>query len=416
MVLEDFFNIDSFRLAKVIQSIETPVYVYNAHAVINNLNFLTATLSSLIKQKLLIRYAVKANSNNSILKLVAQHGAGVEVVSGGELRRALRASIPTNRIVFSGVGKTREELEFATNEQIEQISVESIEELTLLASLSKKANLCLRLCPNITALTHDKITTGRSCDKFGIALDQLPDAYSVLKANPQLNFLGFSVHIGSQIQSTEPFRETFKILAKLLRDMPGGLEVKRLDLGGGFFVPYHDHEKPFDWKAYAEAILEELGDFQGELVIEPGRFLVANAGVLLTKILYIKKTSEKTFIIVDAGMNDMMRTALYGVQHAIVPVNPSQDSQTQRVDVVGPVCESSDYFAKDIDLPLDLKQGDYLAVTCTGAYGASLSSTYNSRPLIAEVLIDNKRPYLIREAISADYLSTFEPIRLCHET
>ena len=399
---------ESFQLTQVIKHIETPVYIYRADTIVENLTFLTTTLSSWIKQKLLIRFAAKANTNRSILQLIAKHGAGVEVVSGGELWRALQAGIPAQDIVFSGVGKTEKDLDFATTEQIDQISVESIEELTLLASLSKNANLCLRICPNVTALTHDKITTGRSSDKFGISLEQLPEAFSIIKDNSHLNFLGFAVHIGSQIQSVQPYQQTFKILADLLKKLPDGLTVKRLDLGGGFFVPYHPHEKPFDWQAYAQAIQEELADFHGELVIEPGRFLVAQAGILLTKILYIKKTDEKTFIIVDAGMNDMMRTYLYGVQHQIVVAHPTQGHKTQRVDVVGPVCESSDYFAKDIELPFDLKQGDYLAITCAGAYGSSLSSTYNSRPLIAEVLIDNKKPYLIRESIPVDHLSTFE--------
>ena len=400
--------LEPFQLTQVIKSVRTPVYIYHGATIVDNLTFLTTVLSSWLKQKLLVRYAVKANTNRSILQLMVRQGAGVEVVSGGELQRALQAGFQPKDIIFSGIGKTSQELDLAASKQIDQISVESIEELVLLATLSKNTNICLRICPDVAAFTHDKITTGRSSDKFGIAIDQLPQAYSIIKATSHLNFLGFAVHIGSQIQSVQPYQQTFKVLAELLRKLPSGFTAKRLDLGGGFFVPYHPGDKPFDWKAYAQAIQEELADFKGEVVVEPGRFLVAQAGILLTKILYIKKTPKKTFIIVDAGMNDMMRTALYGVQHHIIDAQSTSSQKTRRVDVVGPVCESSDYFAKDIDLPLSLQPGDYLAITCTGAYGASLSSTYNSRPLSAEVLIDNKKPYLIRETTTIDHLSIFE--------
>jgi diaminopimelate decarboxylase len=400
--------IDSFHYKKISQNVLTPFYVYQGDEIFKKVNFLKSDFSVKILQKLLIRYAVKANTNQSILRLVTKGGCGVEVVSGGELWRCLQADINPNQIIFSGVGKTLEELHLAIDNNIEQISIESLEELKVLASLSKPANICIRICPDVAANTHDKITTGRLGDKFGVPLTQMLEVLEVIKDNPHLNFLGFAIHIGSQISEVSFYRQTFKILANLLKDWPKSFKVKRLDLGGGFFSPYYSGQEVFDWENYAQAITEELNEFKGEIVIEPGRFLVAEAGVLFTKILYIKKTPFKTFIVVDAGMNDMMRTALYGAQHQILSCKKPLDMRVQTVDVVGPVCESSDYFGKNIQLPIDLTVGDDLVITCTGAYGASLSSMYNSRSLIPEILIEKGYPYIIREAVSVQHLVKFE--------
>lgn len=400
--------IESFHYKKLIKNIPTPFYVYQGDEILKKINFLKDDLSPGIPQKLLIRYAVKANTNQSILRLVNKGGCGVEVVSGGELWRCLQANLHPNQIIFSGIGKTLEELHLAIDQNIEQISIESLEELILVASLSKLANICIRICPDVAADTHDKITTGRLGDKFGISLSQIPKVLEVLKSNPLLNFLGFAVHIGSQIAEVAFYRQTFKVLTNLIKDWPKSFKAKRLDLGGGFFSPYYSDQADFNWQEYAQAVNEELKYFDGELVIEPGRFLVAQAGVLVAKILYIKKTPFKTFIIVDAGMNDMMRTALYGAQHKILSCKEPIDNKLQTVDVVGPVCESSDYFGKNIQLPIDLTVGDDLVITCTGAYGASLSSMYNSRSLIPEILIEKGQPYIIREAVSVQHLVKFE--------
>jgi diaminopimelate decarboxylase len=400
--------IELFHYKRIIQNTLTPFYVYQGDEILKKINFLKNDFSTKIPQELLIHYAVKANTNQSILRLVAKSGCGVEVVSGGELWRCLQADINPDQIIFSGVGKTVEELQLAIDKNIEQISVEALEELQVLASLSRPANICIRICPDVIAKTHDKITTGRLGDKFGVPLSQMREVLEVIKDHPHLNFLGFAVHVGSQISEVAVYRQTFKVLANLLKDWPESSKVKRLDLGGGFFSPYHSGQNPFDWEEYANAITEELNEFKGEVVIEPGRFLVAEAGVLFTKILYIKKTPFKTFVIVDAGMNDMMRTALYGAHHQILSCKKPLDMRVQTVDVVGPVCESSDYFGKSIQLPIDLKVGDDLVMTCTGAYGASLSSMYNSRILIPEILIENGHPYIIREAVSVQDLVKFE--------
>lgn len=397
-----------FSYEKISQSVSTPYYVYQGDKILEKINFLKNYFLTKIPQKVFIRFAVKANTNQSILRLVAKAGCGAEVVSGGELWRCLQADITPDQIVFSGIGKTLAELNFAIDNCIDQLNVESLEELQLIASLSKPVRICIRICPDVAADTHDKITTGRLGDKFGVPLTQMREVLEIIKNNSQINFLGFAVHIGSQIYDVSVYRQTFKILANLLKDWPKSFEIKRLDLGGGFFTPYHPDDQAFDWEGYTKAIKQELNGFKGEIIIEPGRFLVAEAGALFTKILYIKKTPSKTFIVVDAGMNDMMRTALYGANHKIISCKEPINSQTQIVDVVGPVCESSDYFGKNVSLPLDLKAGDDLVITCVGAYGASLSSMYNSRSLIPEILIEKDQPYIIRDAISVQHLLKFE--------
>ena len=403
--------VKTFQCHSIAKKVSTPLYIYNADIILKSLEVLKKNLAAQIPQNLLIRYAVKANTNHAILGLLAKQGIGAEVVSGGELWRALKAGIPSEKIVFSGVGKTLSEIETALDHNIEQLSIESIEELHFLANLSRPANISLRISPDIDAMTHNKITTGRWSDKFGMPLDQLPSAFAILQNNPFLQFLGFSVHLGSQISDVNTYRQAFRLLNALRSNVPGGLTVKRLDLGGGFFVPYHSDQSPFDWHTYANVIKSEFNSFPGDIVIEPGRFLVAQAGILLTKILYIKKTKKKTFVVVDAGMNDMMRTALYDMSHPIISCEDMNTDKTQTVDVVGPVCETSDTFAKDIILPASLKQGDLLAITHTGAYGASLSSLYNSRPFIGEVLIENQKPYLVRQAVLAHHMSAFDTYR-----
>ncbi len=391
--------------------ISTPVYIYNADLIDQALEIIKSNFVSRIPFPVRIRYAVKANTNQAVLALLSQRGIGAEVVSGGELWRALKAGISSNSIVFSGVGKRPDEIELALDHNIEQVSIESVEELQFLANLSRPANLCIRVSPDIAAATHDKITTGRWHDKFGIPVSQIPRVFKILQESPFLNFLGFSLHLGSQISDIQTFRRAFKLLNELRRQVSGSFTVKRLDLGGGFSVPYHEDQKAFDWLGYAQAVQDEFKNFEGDLVIEPGRFLVANAGILLTKILYIKKVDRKTFVVVDAGMNDMARSALYGVSHKIIAVEKINDPEAQRVDVVGPVCESSDIFAKDIMLPSSLAVGDLLAIMTVGAYGASLSSMYNSRSLIPEVLIANQRPYVVREPVSVQQLASFETYR-----
>lgn len=316
-ILNDSNFLELFCYQNLKQKIQTPFYVYQGDVILKKIKSLKTSLETSIPQKLLIRFAMKANSNQSVLKLIYKVGCGMEVVSGGELWRCLQANSDPQYIIFSGVGKTEEEICLAIDQKIEQISVESLEELRLIANFSKPVNICIRICPEIAANTHDKITTGRLQDKFGLPLSQIPKVLEILRNSPHLNFLGFSAHIGSQLQDVQAYRQTFKVLAKLLKEWPKDLKVKRFDVGGGFFSPYYPDQPSFDWVEYANAINEELRGFEGEIIVEPGRYLVAQAGILFTRILYIKKTPTKTFIIVDAGMNDMMRTALYEAQPII---------------------------------------------------------------------------------------------------
>jgi len=401
------------KYLEITQKIQTPVYVYDANIIAHQYENLEKLIRSL-KKNIHIRYAIKANSNQAILKLLHQKGCGLEVVSGGELVRALKAGIPSNKIIFSGVGKSEQEIALAIQHQIEQLSIESLEELQavkkIASTLQKPISLCLRLNPNIEADTHKKITTGTDKNKFGIPLDQLMEAMTLAHSSSYLKFLGVSVHIGSQIQDINAYAQVFKQLKNLVKSLTKqGYSIKRLDLGGGFYVPYNLNGVPqFDLNAYGQAFREELGDLDCEFIIEPGRYLVAESGLLLTKVLYIKHTTAKTFVIVDAGMNDMMRTALYDIEHPLVLCSALNNQDCMVVDVVGPVCESSDSFATQILLPKQLKADDILAITHTGAYGASLSSTYNSRPLIPEVMIDKDGVFLIRESITPEILSSFE--------
>ena len=402
------FFIGSFNYRTLVGKIKTPFYVYDSEKITSQYQ----TLLKELGRKIQIRFAIKANSNLSILRLIHEQGGGVEVVSGGELLRVLKAKIPANRIVFSGIGKTEEEIRFAINTSIEQLSVESLEELKkvkeIAQELQKEIPICLRINPNIEANTHAKITTGTSENKFGIPLSQIEEASKLITESTYLTYLGLSVHIGSQIQSVAPYQQMFRVIKEIAAHLKTkGYSFKRLDLGGGFSVPYSADELPFDLESYANALKEELGNLDYELVIEPGRYLVAEAGFLLTKILYIKRTPSRTFVIIDAGMNDMMRPALYDAKHSIIPCK-MDTAETELMDIVGPVCESSDCFAKQVSLPKNLQPGNILAITHTGAYGASLSSTYNSRALIPELLVDKDKLFLIRERIDPEHLLTFE--------
>lgn len=355
-----------------------------------------------------LRYALKANSNHHIIHFLHAQGCGVEVVSLGEYERALVAGVSPNKIVVSGVGKIEAELLNALDQKVDQISVESVAELSLLAKFNKPGHVCLRVNPNISGKTHHKITTATHHNKFGIFSEELPQCFDILKKNPQLQFLGFSVHLGSQIWDVSPYEEAFCFLKNLVIDWnQKGFQSSRLDLGGGFAVDYTNGGKTFPLQSYAEMVHSILDPLGCEYIIEPGRFLVAEAGSLVTKILYIKKTPYKTFVIVDAAMNDMMRPALYDAVHPIYCLN-NQEGPSMVVDVVGPVCESSDCFAQDIQLPASLKAGDFLIIGVTGAYGASLANTYNSRPLIGEYFWQDGVVSCIRPPVGPTVFLNFE--------
>jgi diaminopimelate decarboxylase len=358
----------------------------------------------------LVCYAVKANSNQAVIATLARLGAGMDIVSGGELRRALAADVPPERIVFSGIGKTRDEMAAGLEAGILCFNVESEPELAALsevaASKGLRAPISVRVNPDVDAKTHRKISTGTSQDKFGIPISRAREVYAEAARLPGLKVTGVDMHIGSQITDLEPFENATQLLAELARDlMAEGHELRHIDLGGGLGVPYRDDdEPPPDPQAYAAVIKRHTGGLGLKLVFEMGRLISANAGILVTRVLYRKAGEGKTFVIVDAGMNDLIRPTLYDAYHAIKPVaEPAPGAARILADVVGPVCESGDYLALDRELPL-VDSGDLLAVMTAGAYGAVQGGTYNTRLLAPEVLVRGAEAAIVRPRPSYDEL------------
>ena len=398
-------NVESVDVSRIVKEVGTPFYCYSHNKIVNQYRGLADALSS---SKVSIYFAVKANSNLSIIKTLAKEGAGADVVSLGEFKRCLMAGVDPKKIVFSGVGKTTEEIAEALDKDIFQINVESEAELininAIAKSLGKVAMIGLRVNPDVDAKTHEKITTGKKENKFGIDLKDAPIFFS--KASKLSNVLmkSLAVHIGSQLLELSPYKAAYKKIAEMARYLRStGHEISHLDLGGGLGIPYSD-ENIADLYAYNQIISETVGNLDCKLSIEPGRYLVGEAGILITRVIYIKQGEQKKFVIVDGAMNDLIRPTLYDGFHAIVPVTEKNlSSQKSLCDVVGPICESGDYFAKDRMLP-EVSQNELLAITCSGAYGAVMASNYNSRPLIPEVLVSNDVFSVIRER------QTFEKI------
>ena len=410
--MPDFFSYrdgelhaEGVPLARIAAAVGTPFYVYSAAALTARYR---AFAEAFAPAPPLICYAVKANSNLAVLSLFAGLGAGADVVSEGELRRALAAGIPPQRIVFSGVGKTREELHAALAAGIHQINVESIAELNRLSAVatarSATAPVVIRVNPDVDALTHAKITTGRKENKFGIDIEDAAAAYRLAGTLPGIAPLGLAVHIGSQLVTLDPFRQAFERLAELVLELrASGLAVRRLDLGGGLGVSYHG-ERPPEPAAYAALVRRTFGTLGLDLAVEPGRALSGPAGLLVARVVHVKEGATKRFVILDAAMNDLIRPALYEAWHDIVPVRlPAAGAVSSPVDVVGPVCETGDSFAAGRDLP-PLAEDDLVALTGAGAYGAVMSSTYNSRLLVPEVLVGGDRFDVVRARPSYDAL------------
>jgi len=377
----------------------TPLYVYSADQIKERLGLFEHALAG---RDHLVCYAVKANSALAILKLLGERGAGFDIVSGGELERVM-AAMPSavGRVVFSGVGKTTAEIDLALKAGILQFNVESESELGRLAERARKlkvrARFALRVNPDVFADTHPYISTGLREHKFGIDIRRALAIYKSVAGNRWLQAYGISVHIGSQIRSAEPFGRAMARVSTLIKQLKNeGIALQAVDAGGGLGIDYHGAS--FDAAAkvneYAEALNSALTGFEGRLLLEPGRFLVAQAGALLTRVLHVKRNGKKTFVITDAAMNDLIRPALYQAHHEIVPVTPRSGRQ-RIVDVVGPVCESGDFFARDRKLP-PVEAGDLVALLDAGAYGMAQSSNYNSRPRAAEVLVEGSSFRLIR--------------------
>lgn len=388
---------EAVSLAAIAEAVGTPVYVYSAGTMRRQLDRYRRAFADL---PALFCFAVKANHNLAVIRTLANAGAGADTVSGGEIERALAAGVPPQRIVFAGVAKSDEEIRFALGQRIMQINVESVPELLRISAIAQelgiRAPVALRINPDVDALTHAKISTGRKEDKFGIAFADAPALFGMAQELPGVEPVGLHLHIGSQITTLEPFARAYGRGVELFKEIrAAGLPLRRLDLGGGFGVRYKS-EQPVPPEAFAELVAGLVRGLDVELVFEPGRALVADAGMLVASVIYRKESSGRRFLILDAGMNVLIRPALYDAWHEVLPLTaPPPGAHLVPMDVVGPICESSDVFGRDRYLPL-LDAGDRVAFLSAGAYGAVMASHYNSRSSAAEVLVDGQRWAVIK--------------------
>ncbi len=388
---------------KIAMEVGTPVYIYSSATLRNHYQAFDSAFSGIPH---IVCFAVKANSNLSILKLFASHGGGADIVSGGELFRALKAGVDPQKIVFAGIGKTAEEIAFALKSNILMFNVESPLELKKInevaESLGVKARVALRVNPDIDPKTHPYISTGLKKSKFGIAIKNAIEEYQLASTLPNIEVVGIHKHIGSQITEVAPFADAMKrILGIVIKLKESGIDIKYIDAGGGLGIRYGEETPPHP-KELGDVLLPLIKDTGCTLILEPGRVLVGNAGTLVTKVLYLKTGEVKNFVIVDAGMNDLIRPSLYEAHHEIQPVE-KQSGESFKADVVGPICESGDFLAKDREL-MKPAPGDLLAVMSAGAYGFTMSSNYNSRPRVAEVMVDGDTYTVIRRRESYEDL------------
>jgi diaminopimelate decarboxylase len=402
---------EDVSIERLAEEVGTPFYCYSTATLERHYNVFARAFEGL---DTLVCFAVKANSNIAVLKTLADQGAGADVVSGGELKRALVAGIPVDKIVFSGVGKTKEELTSALNAGVMQINVESVPELEALnevaQSMGVQAPVSIRVNPDVDAKTHAKITTGLSENKFGIGIGEAQDVYASGREMAGIDLVGVAVHIGSQLLDLTPFKHAYTRVGDLVKTLRAdGHDMRSLDLGGGLGIPYEGQETPSP-EAYAEVVKEAVGDIGCRIMLEPGRVIAGNAGILVTRVVYVKEGPTRTFIIVDAAMNDLMRPSLYDAHHDIVPVvEPSPDARLIDVDIVGPICETGDTFGTKRPMPA-LKADDLLAVRTAGAYGAVMSGTYNTRPLVPEILIRGDDFTVVRRRLSVDAMLAMEAL------
>lgn len=398
---------EDVSVADIAAAVGTPFYCYSTATLERHYRVLAEAFRGTDH---LICFAVKANSNQAVLKTMARLGAGMDVVSEGELRRARAAGVPGSRIIFAGVGKTREEMAYALSEGILGFNVESAWELEALSEVARSqgvtARIALRVNPDVDAKTHAKISTGKSENKFGIPFLEAPRLYARARELPGLRVAGIHMHIGSQITDLQPFRAAFQLMRELALELRAqGHRLEHLDLGGGLGVPYRGtNDLPPHPDEYAALVKELLGDLDLKLILEPGRMIAGNAGILVTRVIHSKTGEARTFTVVDAAMNDLIRPTLYEAYHDVWPVlQPAPAVRAVKQDIVGPVCESGDYLALDRELP-PFKQGDLLAVMTAGAYGAVMASTYNTRPLVPEVLVRGADFAVVRPRPSYDDL------------
>ena len=387
--------VEKLSIKNILKKNKTPFYIYSENQI--TFNFLKFA-NTFKKTNPLICFAAKSNSNSNILRILGRLGAGADVVSGGELLKALKAGIKPNKIVFSGVGKTEEELKIAINKRILLINCESESEAKLVNNLAKKlkkkVSIGFRLNPNVDAKTHKNISTGKAENKFGLSIKNFKIFLKTINSFKNIKLDALSVHIGSQILNDAPFRKTLNVMSKLIKELK--LNLKYVDLGGGFGINYTDKEKPINLNKYSKLVHNFAKKLKCRIIFEPGRSIIGNTGLLISKIQFIKKGTNKNFIILDAGMNDFMRPALYEAFHKIIPVSKKSSRMKDKIEFVGPICESTCKFGVYKNYP-KVNENDFVAITNVGAYGSSLSSNYNTRPLIAEILINKNKLRYIRK-------------------
>ena len=407
---------EDVNLQALAEEVGTPFYCYSTATLERHFRVMNDAFKDTDH---LLCYAMKANSNQAVIKTMAALGAGMDVVSEGELRRALAAGVPARKIVFSGVGKTAKEMAYALREGIACFNVESEPELELLSAVAQRvgqrASVSIRVNPDVDAKSHAKISTGKADNKFGITYLRASEIYARAAALPNIDVTGVDMHIGSQITELAPFEQAFKLMAELVVKLKAeGHNIRHLDLGGGLGVPYRgDNDIPPHPDEYAAMVKRTLGHLGLKYMMEPGRMIVGNAGIMVSRVIYVKENEGKVFVVQDAAMNDLIRPTLYDAFHEIIAVEESRNEHSQEADVVGPVCETGDYFAKSRRLP-KLQQGDLVAIMTAGAYGAVQSGTYNTRPLIAEVLVKDDQFAVVRprqtyeELIGLDRLAPWQ--------
>ncbi|WP_418138008.1 diaminopimelate decarboxylase [Agrobacterium sp. El2ro-1b] len=397
--IDGVLHAENVPVPEIAKAVGTPFYVYSTATLERHYKVFSGAFADV---DAMVCYAMKANSNQAVLKTLAKLGAGIDVVSGGELRRALAAGVPASRIMFSGVGKTVAEMDYALEAGIYCFNIESEPELEVLnlraVKAGKRAHVSFRINPDVDARTHAKISTGKKENKFGISYERARAVYAHAATLPGIDVTGIDMHIGSQITELQPFEDAFRLLRELVEVLrTDGHAISHVDIGGGLGIPYRDDNNPPPLPdAYAHIVKNELKSLNCKIVTEPGRLIVGNAGILVTEVLYVKDGGDKTFVIVDGAMNDLIRPTLYEAYHGIRPVvQPSEDAPRIKADIVGPVCETGDYLALDREMAAP-QPGDLIAVSSAGAYGAVQAGTYNSRLLVPEVLVKGERFHVIR--------------------
>ena len=390
-------HINNIKLEKILKKRKTPFYLYSLNQIRQNVKYINSSFKNFSP---LICYAVKANSNLSILKELKKNNLGADVVSVGELKLALKAGIKPNKIVFSGVGKTVEEIKFAIKKNILSINAESTNEIKLINDISKKlkkiTNIGVRINPDIKAKTNRKIATGNKVNKFGISISEFLNVIKNKNKFQNIKISLLSVHIGSQIKDINVYKKVLNLISKILIKLKNLKHtINCVDLGGGMGIPYFKHEKKFDFKKFGLEVSKFYRKERIKIIFEIGRFITGNSGYIISKVIYVKKIKDRIFIIIDTGMNDMARSAIYDTFHEIIPLHKRTKNFSKKIEFVGPICETSDTFGVYKNYSM-LKEGDYVCITNCGAYGRTLSSNYNMRPLIEEVILNNKKIKTVR--------------------